>query len=64
MLAGALAVNLPARVLGDLCATALLQPAATISTAGSSLAGQQTFPRFVEQSMPGLQLIQQVPLAL
>ncbi len=61
---GALAINFPARVLDDLCTTALLQPASTISTARSSLAGQQNFPRFVEQSMPGLQLIQQVPYAL
>ncbi|BDA41474.1 probable Nucleoporin NUP188 homolog at N-terminal half [Coccomyxa sp. Obi] len=59
VLAGALAINFPARVLADLCATALLQPASTLGAAPSSLTGQQSFPRFVEQSMPGLQLIQQ-----
>ena len=63
MLAGALAINFPARVLDELCTTALLQPSSTISTTRSSLAGQQSFPRFVEQSVPGLQLIQQVPSA-
>ena len=59
-LAAALAVNLPARVLDEVCTAPLLQPASALASAPRSLTPAPSCPRFVDQSVPGLQHLQQV----
>lgn len=61
-MAAALAINFPARVLEEVCATPLLHTAATLIPALHGAVARPGPPPFVEQRVPGLQLVQQVML--